>query len=399
MLLSSFTTVILNDSEFIRLINLPKFSSNRYLRRVLNLYLSVLFYAVVQLNLFIVITYFTASGMMTDVKGTTSEEALGLCKVKSSVETYSIILPGYAVLLLTVTRFIIIRYPMNFIEYLKKRYQFVLIFFVMAIPLAITILPHLGLCDINVGEKFSDPTTKSNVSLRYCRYQNCNWTEVCADDNCTGENGWLCAKDYGIVLDENNMTQDGFLPRLGKGCYLSVEAEICNPTSNCITFFTLLISIGFLLPVILVIFLYYLIYTSIKAHQQTQKDMSHHALLTKVYSDRLSSDESGEQEKAKTRKLIRNISNEGKKIPWSILFILCLHICSAIPWVPMELNPTMFIEGQGFSMFLLDICYFILIISLSISPMVYLMTSMTLKHLMFKSMRHLPEKFLGIKRK
>ena len=126
--------MFLNDSEFMRLINLPKFSSNRYLRRVLNLYLSVLFYAVVQLNLFIVITYFTASGMITDVKDTTTKEALGLCKVKSSVETYSIILPGYAVLLLTMTRFIIIRYPMNFIEYLKKRYQFVLIFFVMAIP-------------------------------------------------------------------------------------------------------------------------------------------------------------------------------------------------------------------------------------------------------------------------
>ena len=108
----------------------------RRFRAHLPLHLSVLFYLVSQLFLLAALT------------GTWLLELAGHleCQVTLAVETFSVMLPAYCILLITLVRAVFVARPLSYYHYVKVRYQGLVLLLSIGLCALIASLPSLGVC-------------------------------------------------------------------------------------------------------------------------------------------------------------------------------------------------------------------------------------------------------------
>ena len=144
-------------------------------RAVLNVYFSVLFYIFCQIQFLIVTTVsWISESFKTDTKsestrnntsvGHTDDQFEQRCKMMVPFQTYSIILPGYAVLMMTLVRSIFVSRPLSYFDYIRRRYQLLGTGLYIILCGIISSLPCMGaLCDIRMN-------TYDEGGFRYCSY-------------------------------------------------------------------------------------------------------------------------------------------------------------------------------------------------------------------------------------
>ena len=291
----------------------------RFLKKIIKLYFSVLFYAICQAVLLIsLIASFTYAQFYADTMGT--------CRARMPLQTMAILLPGFAVFVITVARFIFLKYPMKYRDILSMKHQMIGFLCTVIFAGFLANLPNFGLCSYEL-------------------------------------------KSYG----------DGGLS----------TCEYSKSGGTCAAFYAILIGIGFVLPPVGVAGFYTGIYMIIIKHRDVQRKMTttgstRDRSTTKTSVVNTSASESlmghstvgtvaAETEKQKVNK---KEEKERSRVPWSILVILFLHILSTLPWIPQELYPELLYGCQkGEIVLLLDLMWTVLLVSVSCSPLAYLLTT------------------------
>lgn len=166
------------------------------------------------------------------------------------------------------------------------------------------------------------------------------------------------------------------------------QCRYSNTGTLCTVFYILYALLGYVIPSLTVLILYCLIYRIISRHRKyvASRTTSHSRTnSTRTTSTRFNSsgasdvlisqsENSGQQsEKDRTEK-------ERSNIPWSIVVILVLNWLSTLPWIPQSLYPDLFYGCQpGEIVLLVDIMWTVLILSVSISPTAYLLTTQSVR--------------------
>ncbi len=93
-----------------------------------------------------------------------------------------------------------------------------------------------------------------------------------------------------------------------------------------------------------------------------------------------------------TSKAGRKEKTERRSVPWSIIAILAVSITTTLPWAAMmlfEVEVTeMLAEGGDISV-LFDLFYSLLQVLISCSPLVYLLTTNSLRLIVFRKIRNI----------
>ena len=293
-------------------------------RAVFNVYFSVLFYIFCQIQFLVVttISWITESFETgTSLKDNQIEKRY---KIKLVFQTYSIILPGYAVLMITLVRTIFVSRPLSYFDYIRRRYQLLGAGLSIILCGMISSLPGMGaLCDIYVNRKYTETPGETKEFL-YCTH-------------------------YG---------------------------------KYCSVYLTLLVVMGNILPVVTILCLYIYIYkvtlTARKAHRTLTKSHSSENEIRSCTRNQVVRKECNDDNK---------ISKERRSVPWSILAILGVFVASSTPWILLEVMKDTVIDlvmrrEAGAQIF--DVFYALVQFFVGISVFVYLLTTTSLRSASFQ---------------
>ena len=139
---------------------------NRF-RTLINVYLSVLFFAISQLFLLIVLSV----SWITELAYPGETESR--CEVKQGLQIFALLLPGYCILIMTVIRSIFVTFPLSYFDFIRKKYQLGAFAGSILICALIATAPSLGLCKSIiqfVEVKTNDVDVEPNDELTYCSY-------------------------------------------------------------------------------------------------------------------------------------------------------------------------------------------------------------------------------------
>lgn len=149
----SFMTLILSSLSILYVVF-------RYHRSTLKVYLSVVYYCFCQLQLLSLTTLFwIIESSFTSGK---CWDFLSYCQIKQPIQTVSLILPGYAVLIITIIRMVQILKPLRYFVYIRYRYQVAAMGLSWFITTCVVLTPITLQCDSSV---------QVTRTLRYCTYQ------------------------------------------------------------------------------------------------------------------------------------------------------------------------------------------------------------------------------------
>ena len=208
--------------------------------------------------------------------------------------------------------------------------------------------------------------------------------------NETNISGFLLLVVFAIILAN--------LPNFGLCSYTLYEkgeftqCRYSDTGALCTTFYVLYIFFGFVVPPLAVLVLYCLIYRIISKHKAyvaartTSHSRSRTASANKTNSTRFNSsgvsenllsnsesDSTPTSDKERTEK-------ERSTIPWSIVVITILNLLSTLPWIPQSLYPDLFYGCQpGEVVLMVDFMWTVLILSVSLSPIAYLLTTQSVR--------------------
>ena len=309
--------MLLMSSAMIVYIVFKKYRAN------LNVYFSVLFYILCQAQFLVVTTvsWITESTIAKRRGDCEFEEG---CKIKMPFQTYSIILPGYAVLMITLVRTVFVSRPLSYFDYIRRRYQVFGAGLSVILCGLISSLPSMGfLCDIGM-EKVSIHISESSeeMKFRYCSY-------------------------------------DG---------------------GSCSIYFVLLVGLGSVLPVLLISCLYIYIYLLTVSARKAHKS------LTKRESNQQKANRQNDgfaKEYGKGGK----ISKERRRPPWSIIAILTVFAVSSTPWILLQVLKNeitdLVMEQRQAGAKIFDVFYALVELSVGMSVLIYLLTTTSLRSACF----------------
>jgi hypothetical protein len=272
----------------------------RHFRSLLKLYLSVLIYLYSQLQLLAVIISFFVEEIARPIE----TRDVSRCEIKQGLQTFALLLPGYSILMISVVRTLFVAFPLSYFTFIKKRFQLAGLLVSVIICALVSAAPGLGLCKVIVNELYVSGSLREGV-ITVCGFE---------------EKSKLNCKIFGVLL-----------------------------------------SFGFLLPILAVVFLYiYILHLVIKARKT-------HRILTKSSSSVQS---------------VTKENMEQRSIPWSIIAILGVCVTTTLPWAGMitytvEITE-MLAEGGNLSR-IFDVFYSVLQIVIGCSPLVYLVTTESMR--------------------
>ena len=169
------------------------------------------------------------------------------------------------------------------------------------------------------------------------------------------------------------------------------QCRYSDTGSLCPAFSPIYIMFGFVIPPLAVVILYCLIYRIISKHR------AYVAARTTSYSRTASTNRTkstGLNSSGVSEVLLSQSDSTGdapisdgertekerSTVPWSIIVILILNLLSTLPWIPQSLYPDLFYGCQpGEVVLIVDIMWSILILSVSLSPIAYLLTTQTVR--------------------
>jgi len=266
------------------------------------------------IRLYLSLIFYSASQLFLFVVLTTSAvlQAIvpleGYCDAVNTVEYVAVILPGYGILLVSLARWLCVAYPTKYKKLLNPRVQVTGIVVLVSLITLVTCLPLLGVC--------------SNVWVKH--------------DNLS--NGGLC----------------------------HLEKEGCK----CTAFRWILVSVGFILPFVGVLFVYGLIVNLLIKHKKKEKSLGKCKGSEKcgkvdyVYKP-VTIGEKLSQLKA--------IGQEA--VPWSILMILVLNTLTTLTWIPQIFVPELYLKEPVSEYLALDLMYLVMLAAISFSPATYFLTT------------------------
>ena len=297
-------------------------------RAVLNVYFSVLFYIFCQIQFLVVTTISWITESSETGTSLSDDQFQERCKIKVAFQNYSIILPGYAVLMITLVRTIFVSRPLTYFDYIRRRYQVIGAGMSVILCGIISSLPSMGaLCDLYVNRKYIEKPAETKEFL-YCTH-------------------------YG---------------------------------RSCSVYFTLLVVMGNTFPVVTILCLYIYIY------KVTLRARKAHTTLTKSHSSEDKTGTSTRNQVArKGCNDDSKISKERRTIPWSIIAILGVFVASSTPWILLEVMKDEIIDlvmkrEAGAQMF--DVFYALVQLSVGISVLVYLLTTTSLRSASFQLIKN-----------
>ena len=250
----------------------------KHYRAVLNVHFSVFFYIFCQLQLLLITTasWITEStGIETSLSNADFEQR---CKMKVTFQTYSAVLPGYAVLMMTLVRTIFVVRPLSYFNYIRRRYQ------VSGAGLAVLLcglIASLPSLDILCGTQLNSTLVETLVEeeeIRYCSY--------------------------------------------GGG--------------SCQLYFALLIGIGCLLPNILISSLYIYIYKITVNARKVHDILTKTQIIKQRAAQNRASSSTETEDGNPENKMNDRVSKERRSIPWSIIAILIVFVVSSTPWIVLQ---------------------------------------------------------------
>ena len=281
----------------------------KHFRSLLEIYISVIFYLISQ---FLLLITLTGSWVVELLFSGGSETR---CQIKLAVQAFTIILPGYTIMIISIVRSVFLTYPLSYLHYLKLKIQLLGFGAACLVCSLISAIPLFGLCP---AEHIRD----NESGLEFC-----------------------------------------------------TQGDKRKP--SCTVFFSILLSVGFLLPVLAVICLYGYIYNvALKARKS-------HKQLSSTSSSSTSTD---------TSKACRKEKTERRSVPWSIIAILAVSITTTLPWAAMmlfEVEVTKKLAEGGDISVLFDLFYSLLQVLISCSPLVYLLTTNSLRLIVFRKIRNI----------
>ena len=289
----------------------------KHFRPVLKMYLSVLLYLISQLLLLVTIT---ASWLVEYFE---PQETLSRCKIKLSIQIFALLLPGYSIVLITVVRSIFLKFPLSFSLYLKIGYQLIAFGIAAMICALLAAAPILGLCETQLHKEPILPMTKLNP---------------------TGNPTVISFCSFGKMND---------------------------PAGN--ASYTILLGLGFLIPCLAVVLLYIFIYKIVLAAQTSHKKLTENSSL-------MTGEDDGSGSVKGSSKAIKE--KERRSFPWSILAILAVCITTTLPWAAMivfKVEITQFLLEKESLSIVFDVFYSVLQILIGFSPLVYLLTTRSLR--------------------
>ena len=145
----------------------------KHFKRLLNIYLSVLFYIVSQLLLLLVLSI----SWIGELTGSEEDQETKLgCQIKQGFQTFCLLLPGYCIFIITAVRSIFVTFPLSYFDYIKRRNQ--LISFALAVLICglISAAPSLGLCSAVVNSSWLRVRKRDEVTT-YCSFDDKGKTE------------------------------------------------------------------------------------------------------------------------------------------------------------------------------------------------------------------------------
>ena len=241
------------------------------------------------------------------------------CQYFVTIQSVSLVLPVYGLLFITVVRTIFLRRPFDNDVLLETRFQLTGLCISLCVCGVVFSLPHLGICGIDL--------IKSAGSRPYCGYR------------------WEGAE--------------------------------------CRVFKTSALIVGYLLPVLVVLMLYSVIYSTVILHRTRARKLTQSVGLVS---------ESSEKQNVSRTNSLDWVEKIRTSMPWCIIIILFLYIVSTVPWIPMELythKVTAILGNRNYSTLLFDILYSVLLLGSGLSPLTYLITSNTLRGLFVVEYRKL----------
>ena len=281
----------------------------KHFSSVLEIYISVIFYLISQLLLLLTLTISWISELI--YPGQSQDQ----CQIKLALQTLAVTLPGYSILIITVSRAVFLSCPLSYLRYLKLKFQ--LLSFITAGLMSdlVSTLPLFGVC----------PAVVVPVP--------------------------------GLEI-----------------CY---HGDRRKP--SCTVFYSLLLVLGFFLPLLAVISLYIYIYKVVLTARKSHLQLS---------STVISTIESNKGTKH---------GIERRSVPWYILAILVMTVTTTVPWGVMTLFTVemteMITEGGDVSL-AFDLLYSLLQVLIGCSPLVYLLTTNSLKQVVVRDVR----KIFSVKR-
>ena len=296
-------------------------------RSVLNVHFSVLFYIFWQIQFLVVTTVSWVTESSRADKSLTDKKFQERCKMKVPFQTFSMILPGYAVLMMTLVRTIFVCRPLTYFDYIRRRYQ----------------VFGAGLSAVLCALISSLPSMKNGVScaIRDKTYPLCDTSE------------WFR--------------------------YCTYDGESCS------LYFVVLVGLGSVLPVVLISCLYIYIYnlavTAKKAHEVL---MRNNQAAQNKSSCCKNDDLDG-------KKVTDKISRERRKVPWSIIAILGIFVASSTPWIVLqvlkdEITDVLMKQQSGSRTF--DWAFALVQLSVGLSLLIYLLTTTSLRSAFVMIIKH-----------
>ena len=274
----------------------------KHFSSVLEIYISVIFYLISQLLLLLTLTISWISELI--YPGQSQDQ----CQIKLALQTLAVTLPGYSILIITVSRAVFLSCPLSYLRYLKLKFQ--LLSFITAGLMSglVSTLPLFGVC----------PAVVVPVP--------------------------------GLEI-----------------CY---HGDRRKP--SCTVFCSVLLVLGFFLPLLAVISLYIYIYKVVLTARKS------HLQLSSTVTSTIESNKGTKH------------SIERRSVPWYILAILVMTVTTTVPWGVMTLFTVemteMITEGGDVSL-MFDLLYSLLQVLIGCSPLVYLLTTNSLKQVVVRDVR------------
>ena len=321
----------------------------KHFRSLLEIYISVIFYLISQLLFLLTLTASWVTELIYP------EETRDRCHVKLAFQSFAVILPGYAILIITISRAVFLSYPLRYLSYLKLKFQ--LLSFVTAALICglISTLPLFGVCP-------AEPLLLA-PGLEICSYGD-------------------------------------------------------RREPSCTVFYSVLLVLGFFLPLLAVISLYIYIYKVVLAARKSHLQLSSTASATTTVEGMEGVDQQAEQrieQRTELKEEQRSEQSAGKRegrraeqsagrrrggrseqrterrsVPWSILAILVMTVSTTVPWGVMTsftVEMTKMITEGGDISRLFDLFYSLLQVLIGCSPLVYLLTTNSLRTVVFNNLR------------
>ena len=289
----------------------------KHYKKDLNLHFSVLFYIYCQGQFLILTTISWWIELVGAQYGVPDSKLESWCKINMPLATFSMILPGYAVLMITVVRTIFVSKPLLYFRYIRIRYQILGVAMSVILGMFVSSLPSMGVpCKVHF-ETISPKTTAN---------------------------------------------------------YEGTEHSFCAFNGDyCKVYFAVLIGVGGIIPVFLVLSLYFYIY------KITVEARKAHESLIQVQNNQRSTLEleievEGEENSHNSR--------ERRRIPWSIVAILLIFVTSSTPWIILQVLKVkitkMVLQNETFAL-VFDLMYALVQFSFGCSTLIYLLTTNSLR--------------------